>query len=73
MFNPEILTPELETSIVDASAWAQVIPTDRVKPNSHIGALVTESFSQLKEDVSKLEQRLQAETREEFNIILAQI
>ncbi len=81
----EVLTPELEASIADASAWAEVIPTGRIKPTGNVGALVQESFSQLKGDVDKLEHQLQAETkaredanraeaktREEFDIVLAQ-
>ena len=61
--NPETLTPELEASIANAYAWAQVIPTGQTKPRNTVGALVLESFSQIKEDIIKLEERLHAETK----------
>jgi pyrimidine deaminase RibD-like protein len=72
--SPEVLTPELETSIANASAWAQVIPTGQTKPSNNVGALVLESFSHIKEDIIKLEERLHAETkaREESDMVLAQ-
>lgn len=72
--SPEVLTPELETSIANASAWAQVIPTGRTKPGSNVGALVLESFSSIKENINKLEEKLHAEAkaREESDMVLAQ-
>ncbi len=72
--SPEILTPELEVSIANASAWAQVIPTGQTKPESHVGALVLESFSHFKENINKLEEKLHVETksREESDMVLAQ-
>ena len=71
--SPEILTPELETSIANASAWAQVIPTGQTKPDNNVGALVLESFSHIKENITKLEEKLHAETkaREESDMVLA--
>lgn len=70
----EVLTPELEHQITNASAWAQVIPTENTKPSSNVGALVSESFSELKKSVADLERRLRIETqtRDESNIVLAQ-
>ena len=72
--SPEVLTPELETSIANASAWAQVIPTGQTKPGSNVGALVLESFSSIKDNINKLEEKLHAEAkaREEFDMVLAQ-
>jgi pyrimidine deaminase RibD-like protein len=72
--SPEILTPELEVSISNASAWAQVTPTGSTKPGNNVGALVLESFSHIKESINKLEEKLHAETkaREESDMVLAQ-
>lgn len=72
--SPEVLTPELEASIANASAWAQVIPTGQTKPSDNVGALVLESFSHIKESITKLEEKLHAETkaREESDMVLAQ-
>lgn len=70
----EALTPELEQSITEASAWAQVNPTGNVKPTINAGALVLESFSSLKEKIAELERKLHIETRtrEESDVVLAQ-
>jgi len=70
----ESLTQDVEVAATAASAWVQVIPTGAVKPESNAGAMVLESFSGLKKDFTKLEQKLQAETktREESDIVLAQ-
>ncbi len=72
--SPETLTPELERSISDASAWAHVSPTGHIKPNSNAGALVTDSFSSLKTTVDgfKRELRAEAKMREEHDMVLAQ-
>jgi len=70
----ESLTQDVEVAATAASAWVQVIPTGAVKPESNAGAMVLESFSGLKKDLTKLEHKLQAEakTREESDIVLAQ-
>lgn len=70
----ESLTQDVEVAATAASAWVQVIPTGAVKPESNAGTMVLESFSGLKKDFTKLEQKLQAETktREESDIVLAQ-
>ena len=71
--SPEVLTPELERSIAEASAWAQVNPTGHVKPDINAGALVLESFSNIKKNIVELERKLHAETktREESDVVLA--
>lgn len=50
------------------------IPTGRTKPDSNTGALVTESFSNLKTAVDELKRELRAEAkkREECDMVLAQ-
>ena len=72
--SPEVLTPELEQSISNASAWARIIPTGSAKPDSNTGALVVESFSSLKTAVDELKHDLRAEARkrEECDMVLAQ-
>jgi hypothetical protein len=72
--SPEVLTPELESSISSASAWVQVNPVGSIKPESNAGALVTELFSDLKTSLSELKRELNTETkrREENDMILAQ-
>ncbi len=72
--SPEVLTPELEQSISNASAWARIIPTGNTKPDSNTGALVTESFSSLKTAVDELKHELREEARkrEEYDMVLAQ-
>lgn len=70
----EALTPQLEESISNASAWVQVVPTGQVKPSNNAGALITESFSNLKASVDRLEHMLHKgeKTRDEQDMILAQ-
>ena len=61
---PESLTPELENSITAASAWVQISTTGAAKPDSNAGALVLDSFYDLKKEVAELRRRLEDKTSE---------
>ena len=71
--NEEALTPELDTSITAASAWVHIVPAGSTKPLENAGAVVLESFSDLKKSIAILEQRLNEETkaRTEADLVLA--
>jgi rubrerythrin len=66
------LTAELEKQITAANAWAAVVPTGSVKPAEHYGAFVPDSFSEIKERISKIEVALENEsnTRKELETSL---
>lgn len=54
----EVLTPELETDITAASAWAHIVPTGTTKPVANAGALVIQSFSELNNRITAQDRRI---------------
>lgn len=68
----EPLTPDLETEITAASAWVQITPTHTQKPTENAGALILESFSQLKNDIKELKESVKA-LSEQHNVMQQQL
>lgn len=57
----EALTPEYEGQITTASAWVQLVHTGATKPVGTAGALVTESFTDLKKNTEENAKAIEAE------------
>ena len=75
----ETLTAELNANITAASAWVHITSTGATKPSENENkskiyfALVLQSFTELNNNITKLEQALKAETkaRTEADLVLA--
>ena len=47
----EALTLDMEEQISTARAWVNIVPTGEAKPQGHIGAFVTDSYTQIKASI----------------------